>query len=69
MKLRPDTPMQQVETVSSLSKLIRDLKRTLKQSERDPFMFSEDEIHYIKKSLRDLYARRTELNRGNGFGN
>ncbi len=69
MKLRPDTPMQQVETVSSLSKLIRDLKRTLKLSERDPFMFSEDEIHYIKKSLRDLYARRTELNRGNGFGN
>ena len=69
MKLRPDTPMQQVETVSSLSRLIRDLKRTLKLSERDPFMFSEDEIHYIKKSLRDLYARRTELNRGNGFGN
>ena len=69
MKLRPDTPMQQVETVSSRSKLIRDLKRTLKLSERDPFMFSEDEIHYIKKSLRDLYARRTELNRGNGFGN
>ncbi len=61
--------MQQVETSASLSKLIRDLKRTLKLSERDPFMFSDEEVHYIKKSLRDLYSRRTELNKGNGFGN
>ena len=27
------------------------------------------QIKGIKRALRDLYAERTELNKGNGFGN
>ncbi len=69
MKLRPETQMQQVETVASLSKLIKDIKRSLKISERDPFMFSDEEVQYMKRSLRELYVQRTDLSKGNGFGN
>ncbi len=61
--------MQQVETVASLSKLIKDIKRSLKISERDPFMFSDEEVQYMKRSLRELYVQRTDLSKGNGFGN
>ncbi len=61
--------MQQVETVASLSKLIKDIKRSLKISERDPFMFSDEEVQYMKRSLRELYVQRADLSKGNGFGN
>ena len=49
----------------SLSKQIKGIKNALKQ----PELYNTEEIRLLKKSLRDLYVERTELNKGNGFGN
>ena len=57
-----------METVSTVSKKIKGIKRALKQSEVDPFLYEEEELIYLKRSLRDAYALRNELNSGNGFG-
>ncbi len=57
-----------METVSTVSKKINGIKRALKQSNLDPFLYKEEEIIYLKRSLRDAYALRKELNSGNGFG-
>ena len=54
---------------SILSKRIKQLKRTLKASDADPFLFKDEEIRYMKRSLREMYQQRRELNSGNGFGN
>ena len=32
-------------------------------------LYNTEEIRLLKKSLRDLYEQRTDLNKGNGFGN
>ncbi len=34
----------------------------------DPFLYTEEEIIYMKRNLRDMYTERKELNSGNGFG-
>ena len=52
-------------TLGSLSKQIKGIKNALKQ----PELYNTEEIRLLKKSLRDLYVERTELNKGNGFGN
>ena len=52
-------------TLSSLSKRIKGIKTALKQ----PELYNTEEIRLLKKSLRDLYEQRTDLNKGNGFGN
>ena len=57
-----------METVSTLSKKIKGIKNALKQSDTDPFLYKEEEIIYLKRSLRDAYSLREELNKGNGFG-
>ena len=57
-----------METVSTLSKKIKGIKHALKQSDTDPFLYKEEEIIYLKRSLRDAYSLREELNKGNGFG-
>ena len=55
------TPMV---SLGSLSKQIKGIKNALKQ----PELYTDDEIRLLKRSLRELYAERTDLNRGNGFG-
>ena len=57
-----------MEKVSTLSKKIKGIKNALKQSDTDPFLYKEEEIIYLKRSLRDAYSLREELNKGNGFG-
>ena len=58
------TPMKQVVTSEMLSSQIKGIKNALKQ----PDLYTDDEIRLLKRSLRELYAERTDLNRGNGFG-
>ena len=49
----------------SLSKQIKGIKNALKQ----PELYNTEEIRHLKRALKDLYVERTELNKGNGFGN
>ena len=60
--------MNQPESVSTISNRIKQIKRTLKASEKDPFLFKDEEIRYLKNKLREMYAERTDLSKGNGFG-
>ena len=52
-------------TLSSLSKRIKGIKNALKQ----PELYNTEEIRLLKRSLKDLYEQRTQLNKGYGFGN
>ena len=58
------TPTRQVVTPAMISSQIKGIKNALKQ----PELSTDDEIRLLKRSLRELYAERTDLNRGNGFG-
>ena len=58
------TPTRQVVTPAMLSSQIKGIKNALKQ----PYLYTDDEIRLLKRSLRELYAERPDLNRGNGFG-
>ena len=58
------TPQKQVVTSATLSSQINGIKNALKQ----PQLYTDDELRLLKRSLRDLYAERTDLNKGNGFG-
>ena len=58
------TPQRQVVTSATITSQIKGIKRALKQ----PELYTDDEIRLLKRSLRELYAERTELNKGNGFG-
>ena len=58
------TPQRQVVTSATITSQIKGIKRALKQ----PELYTDDEIRLLKRSLRELYQERTELNRGNGFG-
>ena len=58
------TPQRQVVTIGQLNSKIKGVKNALKQ----PELYTDDEIRLLKRSLRELYAERTELNKGNGFG-
>ena len=57
------TPMREVVTSATLSSQIKGIKNALKQ----PELYTDDEIRLLKRSLRELYKERTELNKGNGF--
>ena len=68
MKLNPNNPDNMITpmvSLGSLSKQIKGIKNALKQ----PELYTDEEIRHLKRGLRDLYAERTELNKGNGFGN
>ena len=68
VKLNPNNPDNMITpmvSLGSLSKQIKGIKNALKQ----PELYNTEEIRLLKKSLRDLYVERTELNKGNGFGN
>ena len=58
------TPQKQVVTIGQLNSRIKGIKNALKQLN----LYTDDEIRLLKRSLRELYAERTELNKGNGFG-
>ena len=58
------TPQRQVVTSATISSQIKGIKNALKQLN----LYTDDEIRLLKRSLRELYAERTELNKGNGFG-
>ena len=58
------TPQKQVVTSATISSQINGIKNALKQ----PQLYTDDELRILKRSLRDLYAERTDLNKGNGFG-
>ena len=68
MKLNPNNPDNMITpmvSLGSLSKQIKGIKNALKQ----PELYNTEEIRILKRNLRDLYAERTQLNKGNGFGN
>ena len=58
------TPQKQVVTIGQLNSQIKGIKNALKQLN----LYTDDEIRLLKRSLRELYAERTDLNKGNGFG-
>ena len=58
------TPQKQVVTIGQLKSQIKGIKNALKQ----PELYTDDELRLLKRSLRELYTERTELNKGNGFG-
>ena len=68
VKLNPNNPDNMITpmvSLGSLSKQIMGIKHALNQ----PELYNTEEIRLLKKSLRDLYEQRTDLNKGNGFGN
>ena len=58
------TPQKEVVSSASISSQINGIKNALKQ----PELYTDDELRLLKRSLRELYAERTDLNKGNGFG-
>ena len=58
------TPQRQVVTSATITSQIKGIKNALKQLD----LYTDDEIRLLKRSLRELYQERTDLNRGNGFG-
>ena len=58
------TPQKQVVSSATISSQINGIKNALKQ----PELYTDDELRLLKRSLRELYAERTDLNKGNGFG-
>ena len=53
------------QSVATLSKQIKMIKECLKHD----YIYTGEEEAKLKRELRHLYAQRTELNKGNGFGN
>ena len=47
---------------------IRDRIKGIKRALKQPELYTDDELRLLKRSLRELYAERTDLNKGNGFG-
>ena len=60
--------MSTITTPASVNSMIKSLKKALKASDLDPFLYEEKEIRYMKTKLREMYTERQELNSGNGFG-
>ena len=58
------TPQRQVVTSATITSQIKGIKNALKQLD----LYTDDEIRLLKRSLRELYQERTDLNKGNGFG-
>ena len=49
---------------------IRLLKHALKKGEDDPFMYTNEEVHRLKKKLRQLrnWKQSAKISQNNGFG-
>ena len=65
--ITPSSNMNTILTVGQCNTMIKRLKKALNASMEDPFLYTEEEIIYMKRNLRNLYAERKELNSGNGF--
>ena len=66
--ITPSSNMNTILTVGQCNTMIKRLKKALNASMEDPFLYTEEEIIYMKRNLRKLYTERKELNSGNGFG-
>ena len=66
--ITPSSNMNTILTVCQCNTMIKRLKKALNASMEDPFLYTEEEIIYMKRNLRNLYTERKELNSGNGFG-
>jgi|TARA_A100001201_G_scaffold122397_1_gene106201 hypothetical protein len=46
------------------------LKHAIKKGEEDPFLYTNEEIHRLKKKLRQLknWKRSAQISQNNGFG-
>ena len=66
--ITPSSNMNTILTVGQCNTMIKRLKKALNASTEDPFLYTEEEIIYMKRNLRQLYIERKELNSGNGFG-
>ena len=67
MKLNPNNKQNMITphiSIGSLTKQIKGIKNALKR----PDLYTDDEYRLLKRSLKDLYAERTDLSKGNGFG-
>lgn len=53
-----------------LNKEINLLKKVLKKSEDNPFLYNDEELHRIKTKLRQLknWKRSAQISQNNGFG-
>ena len=52
-------------STGSLNRQIKGIKLALKQQH----LYTDEEIRYMKRRLRECIHDRTELNKGYGFGN
>jgi len=67
MKLNPNNKQNMITpqiSIGSLTKQIKGIKNALKQ----PELYTDEEYRLLKRSLKNLYAERTDLSKGNGFG-
>ena len=64
VKLNPDSPMT-VQTKASINIQIKLIKNCLKQD----YLYNDEEIHQLKKELRNLTEQRNSLKVNNGFAN
>jgi len=53
-----------------MDKEIALLKHALKKGEDDPFMYTNEEVHRLKKKLRQLrnWKQSAKISQNNGFG-
>ncbi len=53
-----------------MQKDINLLKRAIKKGQEDPFLYTDDELHRLKKKLRQLndWKRSAIITQNNGFG-
>lgn len=69
MKLNPNNQNNKMITpmvsTGSLNRQIKGIKLALKQQH----LYTDEEIRYMKRRLRQCIHDRTELNKGYGFGN
>jgi hypothetical protein len=49
---------------------IKLVKHALKKGEDDPFLYTDDELHRLKKKLRQLrnWKQSAKISQNNGFG-
>ena len=66
--ITPSSNMNTILTVGQCNTMIKRLKKALNASMEDPFLYTEEEIIYMKRNLRQVYTELKELNSGNGFG-
>ena len=64
------TPYSSITTLGQVNTMIKRLKKALKASMEDPFLYSEEEIHKLKKAKRDYekIEQESRKEQKGGFG-